>query len=119
MLYEVITGLDVGGSTLVLDYYAFSWYGVTFVNTSDPANLNYYSSYIDKGWAEHVAVSGDIVLLGANDDGLKFVDISDPSNPQETASLESFFDIKEMVAADNLAYINEAGSLFIVDFENP
>jgi len=74
-------------------------------------------SYDTPGPAENVHVSGSFAYVAGRYSGLRIIDISIPSNPQEVGYYDA--SVRDVYVSDIYAYVTCYQSLCVVDVSNP
>ncbi len=79
-----------------------------------------WTGHLRTAVARDVALAGDILLVADGDEGLRTVDISDPSRPRELGHVKSPFYLSAVVAEGSTAFLaGGLGGTEIVDFSDP
>ncbi|MBD3236489.1 MAG: hypothetical protein GF330_07285 [Candidatus Eisenbacteria bacterium] len=73
-----------------------------------------------RGFAEHVAVSGDLAILADDDLGLLLIDISDPGSPFVIGNESSIRQVSDLASDGDLAVVvGDTTRLTVVDVSDP
>jgi len=85
-------GLNLGGSRrgVIRDdiLYVADWFsGLHLYDISNPRQIRHLSNYHTPGSSKGVALMGNYVLVGDDDQGLQIIDVEDPQHPSWTAEL--------------------------------
>jgi len=96
--------------------------GFSLCNVSapdSPSSLGYFDTPdIRYGWSNSVVASGDYVYMSSSDEGLRIMDVSDPSHPREAGLCSGFFANGGIAISGKFAFC-VGGRLGIVDISSP
>ncbi|MCA9755836.1 MAG: T9SS type A sorting domain-containing protein, partial [Candidatus Eisenbacteria bacterium] len=81
---------------------------------SDPSGPSIVGSYNTPGYAQSVAVAGDLVFAADDTSGLRVVDISDPTNPSLVASYNTPDESFGVAVAGDYAFVGDTFSLQVI-----
>lgn len=123
--------LRVGGCALSLGYpralelsggyaYVAGNYGLDIVNIVAPTNPALTSSWHAGDWVsvQDIKLLGNNALLACRDDGLRVVNVSDPTHPVPIGSYTASGANGVAVSGD-YAYVTDAGGVYVLDCSNP
>lgn len=94
----------------------FSLYNVA--TPSVPAPLGSFDTPDEVGWGNNIAVSGDRVFMAGTSDGLRIMDVSDPSRPAEESLCNDRSLDRGVVVIGNIAYGVDTNRLSIFDISS-
>ncbi len=98
--------------------YATSPGGLTVIDLGDPSSLQTVGSSSPGG--QDISVSGSLAFLADTSDGLRVVDISNPSFPSEVAVLDTEYSVNRVGSAGHAVYVPESQvGLHIIDVSVP
>jgi hypothetical protein len=117
--YECTIDVTVVGH---LAYVANSWGGLAIVDISTPSDLVLVSVYLPDTWTDvtSVVVSEQTAKLGSGFDGLRLIDVSDPTSPTELGSYDTPGFSVAVAISDDLALVSDGGGgVQLLDVSNP
>ncbi len=115
-LPSMIVGVDVAGE---LAYVAEEWAGLKIVDISDPYNASAIAVHDTPGYAENVAVAGEVTCV-ADGSGLQTVDVSDPGDPVALGDYVTPGWAVNVATGGTIAYVADGGGgLLALDIAIP
>ena len=93
-------------------------YDFIIVDATNPSSLNFVTGYTSGffRWATDLKVIGDTVYLADMGEGLRVVDISDPTSPVDVDSLDTYDYAQRLDVSGNYAYLGTSDdTLFVVN----
>ncbi len=97
-----------GYGITVLDdmlYIADGAHGLVTYSIREPGRLGGEVGRFDPGYAQAIAVQNDYAYVGVSEEKLSVLDISDPRNPQEVATVPFNRKIKDIFVRNDLAFV--------------
>jgi hypothetical protein len=94
----------------------FSLYSVAA--PSAPAPLGSFDTPDEVGWGNNIAVSGDRVYMACYSDGLRIMDVSDPSRPAEESMCNDRGLDRGVAVVGNIAYGVDTTRLSVFDISD-
>ncbi|MBL9172624.1 MAG: hypothetical protein JNL10_03740 [Verrucomicrobiales bacterium] len=98
--------LDRTGSLLILD-------------VSNPTRVSLTGSTILRNTATRLASEGTLLLVAGGSQGLWILDVSNPSAPRRAGSFSPGGVVRDVVAAEGVAYLVTSDSLLALDVSDP
>lgn len=98
------------------------------LDVSDPANIRQLGMYTfttpaGESGLEGVVLAGNYAYVGARQQGLLVIDISDPTNPSLAGSIDIFTNQRDVEIAGNFVYVSDAfgeqRGIHILDISDP
>ncbi|MCC7577203.1 MAG: hypothetical protein KK926_10270, partial [Methanomethylovorans sp.] len=101
-------------------YIADGFSGLVIVNISNPAAPVFVGSYDTTGYANDVAVAGNLACIADGNNGLVILDITDPSSPGLVSTYKTAGYANGIVVRDERVYIAASDSgLVVADIRDP
>jgi hypothetical protein len=93
--------------------------GLLLLDVSDPAQPEVLADDVP-GWARHLAVAGDTLLVADEAGGLQIADISDPAHPTWAGSYNTLGNARGVMVSGDRAYVTDGlRALWVVDVSDP
>ena len=113
---RIFAGAD-GDATVTASFAGFQTSVDVTVTTFSPEALSFLSI---RGFANGVAVEGGLAFVAAGSTGLQVVDVSDPTAPFITGSVDTPGNANDVRAREGLVYLADGSSgLTIIDVSSP
>ncbi len=115
--------LDISGGFIGIPRAkGFLLYGIS--DPDNPSSLGYYDTpdkvvAISAGIGNGIVASGDYVYMAYHTDGLRIMDVSDPSNPTLAGVCSGINATAGLAVSGKYAYCVESSYLYIVDISSP
>jgi len=95
--------------------------GLFFIDVSDPGDMQLISELNQTGQASRVECVGEMALISGRNNGLKFVDISNPNSPEEIGvyNPDALWYLNNFVVFGNLIYLVDDYYVRTISFANP
>ena len=123
-LFYVGSTMWKGMNDIVVDgpyAYCAENFGFTVVDVSDPPNSFLLTHvYFPRGRGVGVTVSGTLVVLADGQDGVKILDVSDPSRPIIKAEMPTPSWVGQAdLSGSHLYWVDRDSGLYVADISNP
>jgi hypothetical protein len=113
-------GMDLSGSYVGISE---GEHGFGLFNISDPTDSSFYAIEVlfeTPDDVDDVVVSGDYAYLANRGDGLRILDILDPTNPSEVGLCDTVYAFDRIAVSGGYAYcMTPWGDLWVVDVSTP
>jgi hypothetical protein len=109
----------VGSLAYVTSWEAYFLSTVEIVDFADPANPVLRAYYDTPGYAQAVAVEGNVAYVADADGGLLTLDVSDPAQPRRLGGYEPKGSVRHVEVSGGHAFIDAGNGLFMLNVSDP
>lgn len=125
---EILSVFNPQGYTLDVDgeaddgiaYFVVGTKGLVVLDVSDPGRPREIGGHTTRGYAQAIAVAGEIAYIAGRGDGIVLIDVSDPTHPVELATFDTGGSARDVKVAGGIAVVaDQRGGVLFVDVANP